>query len=378
MPGLYIHIPFCRKACHYCNFHFSVNHQKLPAMIEAMVQEIRLSSFPFRLEEQVQLETVYFGGGTPSLLDSAQLQQLIHAIQTRYAIDPHAEITLEANPDDISPEKLQTWKSLGINRLSVGIQSFQSDELAWMNRAHQVEQAIQCLSWIQEAGFDNYSVDLIFGSPLLTDEQLDQNLTRVIEARVPHLSCYALTVENGTTLGHQVYKGLAADVDADKQARQFLLVYDRLTQAGYEGYEISNYALPGYRSRHNSAYWKGIPYGGIGPGAHSYRPGMRQWNVANNSLYIQGIQNNLPAVEHEKLSASQLVNEYIMTALRTVEGIQVSKLNSLTDSSTRTSILQRCRPFQQQGWLEISEEQIKITRTGRLHADGIAADLFMD
>lgn len=347
-------------------------------MIDAMVQEVNSSTFPFRLEDRVRLETVYFGGGTPSLLEADQLHQVLHAIQNRYDIAPGAEITLEANPDDITPNKLLTWKSLGINRLSVGIQSFQSEELAWMNRAHDAEQAIQCLTWIQQAGFDNYSVDLIFGSPLLTDAYLENNLTRVIEAKVPHLSCYALTVENGTTLGHQVKKGLAVDVDADKQARQFLQVYDRLVAAGYEAYEISNYALPGSRSKHNSAYWKGVPYGGIGPGAHSFRPGERQWNLANNSLYIQGIMQGNPVQEREVLVPEQIANEYLMTALRTIEGIDLAKLESLITTPTLTTTLERCAKFQDQGWIQINDQRIQLTRTGRLQADGIAADLFID
>jgi len=355
-----------------------VNHRTLPQMVDAMAEEIEQSSFPFPIHETVVLQTIYLGGGTPSLLTTEHLQQLFDAIHRRYQIAGDAEITLEANPDDINPARLQDWQKLGINRLSVGIQSFQPEELTWMNRAHQAEQAIQCLAWIRSAGYTNFSVDLIFGSPLLSNEQLEENMHRVIEANVPHISCYALTVESGTALGHQVKKGKAPDVDSDKQARQFLQVFDRLTTAGYEGYEISNYALPGFRSQHNSAYWQGVPYGGIGPGAHSYRPGERQWNIANNSLYIQGIQQKMPPIEKEILSSTQITNEYLMTALRTTEGISLTHLGTLTSNNNLTQLVARCRKYAEQNWLSISDKSIQLTRIGRLQADGIAADLFVD
>ena len=294
MAGIYIHIPFCKQACTYCNFHFSTVLKNRGEMIEAIAKEIKplspkggngeVESEEGFLEE---IQTFYFGGGTPSILNNDELQLIFDALRKRFEFDKNIEITFEANPDDISDEKLQLWKQFGINRLSVGLQSFNEEELKWMNRAHTATESLQCLDKIKVAGFSNYSIDLIYGSPLLSNEEWKKNITIILEKQVPHISCYALTVEPKTALAHIISKNNALKIDEEKQAEQFAILVNELTNAGYEHYEISNFAKPGFRSKHNSSYWQGKAYYGFGPSAHSY-DGIktRRWNIANNALYI--------------------------------------------------------------------------------------------
>ena len=301
MAGIYIHIPFCKQACNYCNFHFSTS---------------------LKLKEDI--ETLYFGGGTPSILDINDLQLLFTALRKKFIFSADTEITLEANPDDITPAKLKLWKQAGINRLSVGIQSFIEEELVWMNRAHTAAESLQCIDEIKQAGFTNFSVDLIYGSPLLSDEDWKRNVAIVIEKNIPHISCYALTVEPKTALDKMITQHKKAPVDAEKQAKQFLLLMEWMQTAGYEHYEISNFAKSGMRSKHNSSYWQGKKYYGFGPSAHAFDGKKRQWNIANNALYIQSLKNNTIPFEAEILTSTQQLNEYIMTSLRTMEGLSLA------------------------------------------------------
>ena len=320
MAGIYIHIPFCRQACSYCNFYFSTSTKQKNDFITALLKEISLSSDFIPITAPI--DTIYFGGGTPSLLSADELHSVLHALNQKFRVSRDAEITLEANPDDISPKALKDWMNEGINRLSVGIQSFQEDELRWMNRAHTAADSVKCIAEIREAGITDFSVDLIFGSSLLNDAGLEKNVQFIISQQVPHISCYALTVEPKTALARMIALNKTAPVDAEKQSDQFLLLMDLLQHAGYEHYEISNYALPGKRSRHNSSYWQGKPYFGFGPSAHSYDgKNRRRWNIANNALYIQQLKmGELPA-EEGQLNLTQQTNEYIMTSLRTMEGL---------------------------------------------------------
>ena len=372
MAGIYVHIPFCKQACNYCNFHFSVNRQQLPAVVKAIVLEASLQ----RHYITAPIETIYFGGGTPSLLSVTDLSTIIQALYTHYTVNPAAEITLEANPDDITDTQLHAWKTAGINRLSIGIQSFFEEDLQWMGRAHSAQQAINCITKAQNAGFDNLSIDLIYGGPTLTDAHWIENLKKAFELRIAHLSCYALTVEPKTILAKKINDQLVQDVDTEKQAKQFNILLKETAAAHYEHYEISNFALTGKRSKHNTSYWQGKPYLGLGPAAHSFNKHSRQWNVANNSLYIQSIEKGEVPYEIEELTRHQQINEYIMTALRTIEGIDLVQLDELAGQELASKIVQEAAPFIAQGKLALTGNSLIITNEGKFFADGIAAEMF--
>ncbi len=374
MAGIYIHIPFCRKACHYCNFHFSTSRKGENDFSVALLNEIGLQA---NYLEKQPVETIYFGGGTPSLMSIEFLKEVLEKIALTYSVSETAEITLEANPDDITDERLQQWKSIGINRLSIGIQSFFEEDLQWMNRAHNSKQALKALESARQL-FDNITVDLIYGTPGLTDEMWKQNVDTVLGFQIPHISCYALTVEPKTALHHMVVKKEKAAVNADDQARQFLLLMDWMEKAGFDHYEISNFALPGMRSRHNSAYWSGAYYLGLGPSAHSFNGKSRQWNVANNALYSQSLLKNELLFEIENLSPVQQLNEYIMTALRTMEGISMASVEKRFGETAAIELKKGIIPFQNEKKILVSADRYFLSKEGRLLADGIAASLFFD
>ncbi len=346
-------------------------------LINCMLKEIELQQN--HLAEGSVIDTIYFGGGTPSLLSNSAIGSLLQQVYQFFNVAENVEITLESNPDDITPIALQQWLSMGINRLSVGMQSFDEEELKWMNRNHTALQSKKCITDIIDAGLSNFTIDVIFGSPYCTDEALMKTLQFLIDHRVPHLSCYALTVEEKTALHHFVAQNKSPDIDTEQQARQFLLISDWLAAAGYEHYEISNYALPTFRSRHNSNYWKGIPYCGIGPGAHAYDGNnKRRWNIANNAMYVNSIQQGWLPYEEETLSEAQQYNEYIMTSLRTTEGISLQYINETFGSHQLMKLVATCASFVSQGQLIIKKEFIQLTREGKLFADGIASSLFED
>ncbi len=317
------------------------------------------------------ISTVYFGGGTPSLLDIGELVVILDTIREHFDLDPGSEITLEANPDDITADKLEAWKQAGINRLSIGVQSFFDEDLKWMNRAHTARQAISCLETAINY-FDNITMDLIYGIPGLSDDRWEENMKRAFELHVPHLSCYALTVEQKTPLYKMIRTGKKADVDPGDQSRQFLLLMDRAAEVGYEHYEISNFARPGYRSRHNSSYWNGENYLGVGPSAHSYNGIERWWNVANNQQYIDAIEQDRLPREKEVLTPVQKLNEYIMVSLRKSEGIDLERFSE----PERIIVVNQAEKFLQAGRVVIDGNRLQLTREGMLYADGIAADLF--
>ena len=375
LPGIYIHIPFCKQACYYCNFHFSTSLKNKREMIDAIVKEIGLTPVPSPKGEGA-IETLYFGGGTPSILETDDLKLIIDATRKKFAFADEIELTIEANPDDLTFEKLKEWRSAGINRLSLGIQSFVEEELKWMNRAHNASQSLACIDMISEAGFTNFSVDLIYGSPLLSDEDWIKNIDIVLKKKVPHISAYALTVEPKTALDKMIATNRSAPVDAEKQARQFLLLMDRLEVAGYEHYEISNFAKPGMRSRHNSSYWSGANYFGFGPAAHAFDGVSRKWNVANNALYIQSIQKDMIPFEEEILTPTQQLNEYIMTSLRTMEGLDLDLVSEKFRVASREKLVVGSGKWVVGGKLLIKGSKLILTREGKLFADGIAADLF--
>jgi oxygen-independent coproporphyrinogen III oxidase len=349
-------------------------------MVDAIIGEMDLAAgFLEGPEAPGQaIRTVYLGGGTPSLLPDPTLRRLLGALAERYHLAEDAEVTLEANPDDIRPDRLEAWKTAGINRLSIGVQSFREEDLRWMNRAHTATQAREAILAARAAGFDHDSIDLIYGNPGLTDEALLENLREAIALGCPHLSCYALTVEPRTALAKGIRAGAMPPIDPGDQARQFLLLINTLTAAGYEHYEISNFALPGQRSRHNSSYWQGIPYLGLGPSAHSFDGHIRRWNVANNALYVAAIKKGQLPYEAEALTPVQQLNEYTMTALRTLEGLDLAKIERTWGKSARERLEKAATGFTAAGSMQQTAGKLILTAEGKLFADGIASDLFLD
>lgn len=373
MAGIYLHIPFCKQACTYCNFHFSTSVRFKGEVVAALIAEAQQEKEYLHAET---VNTIYFGGGTPSLLSIKDLHLLMESLQKNYPVASDAEITLETNPDDINPDQLKEWKALGINRLSIGVQSFFEEELRWMNRAHNADQALKSLEWSKKE-FDNITIDLIYGSPLLIDEMWKQNVDKAIEFDIPHLSCYALTVEEKTPLHKLIKTSKTSDVDNEKQARQFLLLMQWLSEKNFEHYEVSNFAKHGFRSQHNSSYWKDEKYLGLGPSAHSYNGSERRWNVANNKVYIKSINENIPKRETELLTSTQQFNEYIMISLRTIEGINLPKLESKFGIDQCKQLEKNLQKFINAGLISMNNSAAQLTDEGRLRADGIASELFV-
>jgi len=372
VAGLYLHIPFCKQACHYCNFHFSTSLRAKPALVAALLQELALQK---NYLGDAEITSVYFGGGTPSLLTINELEQIFSAIRRLYRLSPTAEITLEANPDDLSTELLHDLRHYTpVNRLSIGIQSFHDTDLRWMNRAHNATHAHACLEAALATGFDDLTIDLIYGAPTTSDAQWQQNLAIAFGLGIPHLSCYSLTVEEGTALGAFVRKGQSPPVNEEQAARQMEYLMDATAAQGYEHYEISNFARPGHYARHNSSYWRGEPFLGVGPSAHSFNGHTRQSNIANNALYIQHILAGEVPGELENLSAVQRYNEYILTSLRTVWGTEIARLEATQAKHFQEAV----QPFLAAGTVEQVGTMYRLTRAGKLLADRITLELFLD
>lgn len=379
MAGIYLHIPFCKQACYYCDFYFSTSGKNRKEWLSALLDEIALQEdfFNNSTVTDKEVRSVYFGGGTPSLLEEAELVPVIEALHRYFNISGEAEVTLEANPDDIRSDKLQVWKRSGINRLSIGVQSFFDEDLRWMNRAHNASQALQSLVLAREYGFDNLSADLIYGAPGLDDSRWQYNVEQMIRLQVPHLSCYALTVEPHTALDHFIRQKKYLPVDPEKSASQFMQLVGWLEKAGYVHYEISNFAQPGQHSRHNSSYWQGAPYLGLGPSAHSFNgQDVRQWNIANNQLYIQSIRRKIVPFEQELLTPVMQLNEYIMTSLRTDKGCDLAIVAFRFGELQSQRLKKESLPFLESGNMVLENNCLRLTATGKLLADGIAAKLF--
>lgn len=368
---LYLHIPFCKQACHYCDFHFSTNLSQKSALVEAIGQEMVLQK---EYLPTSHLETIYFGGGTPSLLTESELDSLFDAIHRQFTVSPTAEITLEANPDDLTADKLALLRRY-VNRLSIGIQTFDEEALRWMNRAHTAIEAGQCVQQAREAGFDNLSIDLIYGIPNRVVWPYD--LDRALWLDVPHISAYALTIEPDTAFDRWTQKGQLKPLDENLAADHYAQLTSELQRAGYDQYEISSFAKPGHHARHNTAYWQQRPYLGLGPSAHSYNGHSRQFNVANNTRYAQAIKTgNLPA-EIEILTTADRVNEYLLTGLRTKWGCSLTQLDLLLGNSFAQKQVIELTDLQQKGWLQIQAHQLYLTEAGKLFADRVAASLFV-
>jgi len=375
MAGIYIHIPFCKKACTYCDFHFTTSTKYLNEMVEAICKEITMKKN--RLENQ-QIGSIYFGGGTPSVLPTAALQQILSTVEKHFSISANAEITIETNPDDLTALKIAELRKLPINRFSIGTQSFFNEDLVWMNRAHSSQEATDCIKRSQDAGFENLTIDLIYGYALLTYEKWKTNIETAVALQVPHLSAYSLTVEPKTALAHAIEKGKQPKVSDDQSAAQFLMLMHTLAKNGFEHYEISNYSLPGRYAVHNTNYWKGVPYLGIGPSAHGFDGCDRQINIANNAKYLESIFDNRLPETLEQLSEIDRFNEYVMTSLRTMWGTSLTKITSEFGKSYAEQTLKLITPFVKEGKLILQGDTIKLTDEGKLFADGIAAELFAE
>ncbi|MEQ8420371.1 MAG: radical SAM family heme chaperone HemW [Arenibacter algicola] len=373
MSGIYIHIPFCKQACHYCDFHFSTNMGKKEAMVLALIKELELRKVEFK-EEVVQ--TIYFGGGTPSVLNTAEIDQIIGAVYSKYTVVSAPEITLEANPDDLSKEKIEELGRSSINRLSIGIQSFFEEDLKMMNRAHNAQEAEDCIVMAKKY-FDNISIDLIYGVPGMTNERWISNIDKALSFGVPHISSYALTVEPKTALKAFIDKGLVPPVDDELAEAHFYILVQKLEEAEFVNYEISNFGKSGYFSRNNTAYWQGKKYLGIGPSAHSYDGNSRGWNVGNNSKYLRAIgQDELP-METEVLSKTDRYNEYIMTGLRTIWGVSLERIKEEFGGEFHSYLLQQSGKKIEDGLLYVEKEHLFVSPKGKFLSDGIAADLFL-
>jgi oxygen-independent coproporphyrinogen III oxidase len=373
MSGIYIHIPFCKQACHYCDFHFSTSLIKKDAMVLALAKEIQMRKNEFQDEV---IETIYFGGGTPSRLQIADLRLLINTIYKSFKVVKNPEITLEANPDDLSESYLIELSKTRINRLSIGIQSFYEDDLKLMNRAHNSAEAKECLQFATQY-FDNISIDLIYGVPGLSNEKWLQNIERALSFNIPHISSYALTVEPKTALHTFIQKGIIPKLDDDVAHQHFQLLVDKLEQNGFIHYELSNFGKENYFSKNNSSYWLGKKYIGIGPSAHSYDGVSRSWNVSNNTLYLKAIAENKLPSESEILSKTDRYNEYIMTGLRTIWGVSLHRIEEEFGKTYFDYLIKQSEKFINDDLLFIENNILKTTKKGKFLTDGIASDLFL-
>jgi oxygen-independent coproporphyrinogen-3 oxidase len=373
LAGIYIHIPFCKQACFYCDFHFSTSLKKKDELITCLIKEIEI-----RKEELNNsiIETIYFGGGTPSLLSTNEIKILVDAVYKNHTVVAFPEITLEANPDDLSKEKIIELSESPVNRLSIGVQSFFEQDLKLMNRAHNSKEAKESLS-LAIRHFDNISVDLIYGIPDCTNEQWRENIQTALSFGVPHISSYALTVEPKTALASFIKKGIIKNVDDEKSQEQFLILIDELEKAGFLHYETSSFGKEGFFSKNNSSYWLGKSYLGIGPSAHSFDGKQRSWNVRNNTTYIKVIQQNKLPIERETLSNTDRYNEYIMTGLRTIWGVSLEKINRDFGHKYVTYLEIQSKKYIEQELLYIENGILITTKKGKFLSDGIASDLFM-
>jgi oxygen-independent coproporphyrinogen-3 oxidase len=374
MAGIYIHYPFCTDKCPYCNF-FSLASEKMKkGFDDALLKETELRrSF---IDGHI-IKTIYLGGGTPSLMQASTIKNLISSIKNHYQIARDVEITIEANPDNLSPEYCSSLLNAGINRMSVGVQSFQADDLKYLQRKHSGDAARQSLINLNKAGFTNISADLIFGIPSQEKDSLKKNADILMSLNVKHISAYALTVEDKTPLKYLISKNISAPTDNDIQAAHFLFVKDYLSAHGFLHYEISNYSLSGYESKHNTSYWEGEAYLGLGPSAHSYNNSKRYWNISSVKKYIEGIKNNKPAGDYEILRKKDHYNEYIMTGIRTSKGISADYIFKNFGEKYHRHLHHKLSKHLKGGHLYQNQNCIALTPSGMLHADGITADLFI-
>ena len=373
MAAIYFHVPFCKQACHYCNFHFSTSLKHKNPVLDAMLSELKLRKA--ELTETEKINSIYFGGGTPSLLSSAEVSVLIHEVKRNFNVAVDAEITLEMNPDDDRPNYLEELKTIGVNRLSVGIQSFHEEELKLINRAHNAQEAFDVLNRIQGL-YDNFSLDLIFGLPNSTPESWQKNVEYALQFNPTHISSYLLTVEPKTVLNHQIDNKQIEVLGEEDVLTQFNFLVDRLQAKGYDHYELSSFGKPGFRSVNNTAYWSEKPYLGIGPSAHSFNGETRSWNISNNAQYLKGISVGKPMIEREKLSDADRYNEYIMIGLRMQNGISLDYIEKNFGSDYKILLKKGVQSQIASQVLYWDGDSLKVSRNAMMLVDGIASDLF--
>ena len=372
MAGIYVHIPFCKKRCTYCDFHFSTTFSTYrEKLIQAICLELSLRSSELM---NVPIQSLYFGGGTPSLLTAEELQSIVHSVRLNYQLLEHAEITFEVNPEDANVDNLKAWKEVGINRLSIGLQSFQASDLSWMNRSHSTVEGEMAIRMAQKQGFDNISIDLIYGLPDLSNEQWLHHLERALKLNVQHISAYCLTIESKTALEHFVNNGKLKRPTEDQQGEQFDLLVRTLKQAGFEQYEISNFAKDQKYARHNSSYWNFTSYVGVGPSAHSFNGNQRRWNIANNSKYYQQVGKDDDWFEEETLSPTEKWNEFFLTGLRTKWGVLKENMEDLGGMTADEYKL--LTTYVETGFIFEEVDRLVLTEKGKLQADGIASAFF--
>ncbi|MCV9933631.1 radical SAM family heme chaperone HemW [Flavobacterium sp. LS1R47] len=379
MSGIYIHIPFCKQACNYCDFHFSTSMKKKEDMVLAIAKEIAMRKNEFKLLDSAgsdsQIETIYFGGGTPSVLTNDEINFLISEVYKNYNVVENPEITLEANPDDLSAERIFELSKSSINRLSIGIQSFFEDDLKMMNRAHNSMEAKKCLEEATKY-FDNISLDLIYGVPGMSNEKWKHNIETALSFGIPHISSYALTVEPKTALSKLIQTGKVAKPNDEVASAHFMILVETLEANGFIHYELSNFGKENYFSKNNSAYWLGKKYIGVGPSAHSYDGVSRSWNISNNSLYLKSIQGNQLPNEVEVLSVSDRYNEYIMTGLRTIWGVSLDRIEKEFGTDYLVYLKKQTEKFLNDELVYIENNILRPTAKGKFLTDGIASDLF--
>jgi oxygen-independent coproporphyrinogen III oxidase len=374
MAGIYLHIPFCKQSCHYCDFHFSTKQDQKSAMVQAIGYELVLRKDYLANEP---IETVYFGGGTPSLLTPKQLHNLLSIIRDHYALSESAEVSLEANPDDLTDDYLAQIREVGINRLSIGIQSFDDTILSYLNRAHDSEAALRCIGSARANGFDNISIDLIYAIPGQNHAQWVGNIQQAVALKPEHISAYSLTIEEKTAFGRWAAQGKLKIADDEFAATQLEMLVEQLASAGYDQYEVSNFSLPGHESKHNSSYWREQKYLGVGPSAHSFNGDSRQFNVLNNPLYLKALQDgNIPATV-ERLTTADKINDYLMTTLRTAWGANLSLLKEKLGYNLEKEHGDYLHSLISRQLATLQNGNLILTRRGKLLADKISSDLFV-
>lgn len=371
MAGIYIHIPFCKQACSYCDFHFSTSLKYKDDIINGILQEIEIRSPKW---QDLTFDTIYFGGGTPSIVDVSDLEKILQKLHQKFKIDSQAEITLEGNPDDFTVKKTKVFQQFGVNRLSIGIQSFHQEDLTKLNRSHNALQAEHAIKTAQDIGFSNITIDLIYGIPGLTDDKWVQNIQKVLEFKIPHISAYALTVEKKTALAYQISEGIIPPVSQTQSAAQFEILRKALVDNDFLHYEISNFGKVNYISKHNSNYWKNVPYIGLGPGAHSYDGTHRRWNIANNIKYLRNLNKNT-FYEQETLYKKDIYNELLMTGLRTIWGVDLNKIALLGTEYTQYLQMQT-QKYIQENKLYIADNHLIANYKDWFMIEGIISDLF--
>jgi len=373
LAGLYIHIPFCKKACHYCNFHFSTSDKNRQAVLKSICLELEMRAQEL---QSMPVASIYFGGGTPSMLNDDELGAIFQVIEANYQVLPSAEITLEANPDDLSLKKITQLAVTPINRLSIGVQSFFEADLKLMNRAHTAKEALESLK-IAQTYFDNITIDLLYGMPQMSNVRWEKNLNIAFDLKLNHLSCYALTVEPKTALAHFIKTAQYPPLNDAVAAQHFQTLVTATANAGFTHYEVCSFGKPGYFSKHNSSYWLGKPYLGVGPSAHSFDGKKRSWNVSNNKQYINIIAKNELPLTSELLTLENRFNEYIMTGLRTMWGVSLKRIEEEFGLGVQTSLLNNAHGYLASETLKIEDAHLKMTPKGQFLSDGIASDLFI-